>query len=139
MIELPGVPRGKGRPRFTRTGFAFTPPDTRKYEAALAKAGQAAMVGRPPFNAPVVVVVTARFSIPQSWPKHRKADALKGIVQHTVKPDIDNVLKMALDGLNGVVWSDDKIIVRCMARKVYGTSPGLVVSVQPLDIMAEAA
>ena len=32
-IEVSGQPQGKGRPRFTRNGRAYTPDKTREYEA----------------------------------------------------------------------------------------------------------
>ena len=48
VIDLPGLPRGKGRPRFsTRNGFAraHTDPQTASYEGALRLAASVAMVG----------------------------------------------------------------------------------------------
>ena len=35
MIEVQGTPVGKGRPRFTRDGHAFTPDGTRDFEARI--------------------------------------------------------------------------------------------------------
>ena len=32
IITVPGEPKGKGRPRFTKRGFAYTPKDTADYE-----------------------------------------------------------------------------------------------------------
>ena len=32
IITVPGEPRGKGRPRFTKRGFTYTPKDTADYE-----------------------------------------------------------------------------------------------------------
>ena len=34
-IELSGQPVGKGRPRFTKTGHAYTPEKTKEYERRL--------------------------------------------------------------------------------------------------------
>lgn len=35
------------------------------------------------------------------------------------KPDIDNIIKIILDGLNGVMFDDDKQVVNVSATKVY--------------------
>ena len=35
MIEVQGTPVGKGRPRFTRDGHAYTPDTTRDFEARI--------------------------------------------------------------------------------------------------------
>ena len=32
IITIPGEPKGKGRPRFTKRGFTYTPKDTADYE-----------------------------------------------------------------------------------------------------------
>ena len=63
VIELPGEPRGKGRPRsrIARGGAGqqfvavYTDAKTRAYEKALAWAGKAAMGGRKPLLGPLAV------------------------------------------------------------------------------------
>ena len=42
-IEISGQPIGKGRPRFTKTGHAYTPTKTREYEKRLHAAAWANM------------------------------------------------------------------------------------------------
>lgn len=40
--------------------------------------------------------------------------------QHaTTKPDIDNIIKAVLDGLNGVAFKDDKQVTSIKATKFY--------------------
>ena len=41
------------------------------------------------------------------------------------KPDIDNVMKIVLDALNGVAYKDDSRVVRVEAQKIYGDIPRL--------------
>lgn len=43
----------------------------------------------------------------------------------TKKPDLDNVLKSVLDGLQGVAYKDDKNITNARIRKRYGEEPRL--------------
>ena len=77
---------------------------------------------------PVRIEARAIFTIPKSWPKSKKQAALVGEVQHTGKPDADNVLKIVGDALNGIVWADDSQIVSASINKRYGVQPALVLT-----------
>lgn len=46
VVNIPGQPVPKGRPRFTKGGFAYTPDKTRKYEKLVASLAKTAMAGR---------------------------------------------------------------------------------------------
>jgi Holliday junction resolvase RusA-like endonuclease len=143
VFVLPGPPRGKGRPRsrivHTRAGSQFiavyTDAETRSYEAMLRFAGQEAMRAagyKAPFDCPLRVHVTSIFPIPQSWSDKKQAQAEGGRIRPTVKPDWENLAK-TLDGVNGVVWRDDSLIVDGVVRKFYGFTPMLKVEVWRLD------
>jgi Holliday junction resolvase RusA-like endonuclease len=130
IIELPGEPKAKGRPRFSRrSGHAYTPAATVNYESHLKLAGIMAMGAAKPLEGPLEVLVVAAFSVPASWSKGKRLCALSGVTFPTVKPDADNLLKM-MDALNEVVWLDDKQIVRADIRKVYSERPCLTVHVR---------
>lgn len=131
VIELAGVPVGKGRPRFVRrTGNAFTPDKTRNYETNLRLAAQDVMSGAAPLEGPLCVTVHARFPVPQSWSKKKQALALSGDVRPTVAPDADNLLKV-LDALNEVAFRDDKQIVEARVVKSYSERPCMRVEIAP--------
>lgn len=131
VIELAGVPVGKGRPRFVRaSGRAFTPGKTRNYETNLRLAAQDVMNGAAPLDGPLSVTVHARFPVPQSWPKKKQALALSGEVRPTVAPDADNLLKV-LDALNEVAFRDDKQIVEARVVKSYSERPCMRVEISP--------
>lgn len=70
VVNIPGQPVPKGRPRFTRGGFAYTPDKTRKYEKLVAGLAKTAMAGRPPFGCPIKVMVTAFMKMPQIIDKY---------------------------------------------------------------------
>ena len=135
LVQLPGEPRGKGRPRaFVLRGRALMHTDakTRKYEELLRGAARNAMRDRSPLEGPVDMAVEAHFSVPKSWPKRRREAALAGAEPHTTRPDCDNVVKAALDAFNGIVWRDDSQVVRIIASKHYGVTPGLVIAVNEI-------
>lgn len=129
-VTLPGEPKAKGRPRFSRkSGRAYTPAATVSYESHLRHAGIQVMGANRPLEGPVEVLVVAAFGVPASWSKGKRLTALAGLAFPTVKPDADNLLKM-MDALNEVVWLDDKQIVRADIRKVYSDRPCLTVQVR---------
>jgi Holliday junction resolvase RusA-like endonuclease len=145
VVELPGEPIGKGRPRFrpvtTKDGRSFvnayTPARTRAYERALAMTAKVAMRGKPPILGPLAVTVTAFFAVPASWSNKKRDAALAGIVRPTGRPDYDNVIK-SLDALNTIVFADDAQIVQAKVAKVYDEQPRLRIEVAPLEVCLAA-
>jgi Holliday junction resolvase RusA-like endonuclease len=131
VVELPGEPQGKLRPRFTRRGFAYTPAKTRAYEAALAGAARVAMGRQKPMDGPLIVNVRAFMRVPASWNRKRRDAALAGVVYPT-RWDWDNLAKVC-DALNGIVWTDDSQIVQGHVTKQYSESPRLRIEVRRLD------
>lgn len=131
---VPGKVQGKARPRFSsRSGTVYTPGKTKSYERQIAEAYETqeglCRGGR------VMVVIEAVFPIPKSWTRAKKAEAMAGKLAPG-KPDIDNILKVVLDGLNDVAYEDDKQVVLTQCKKVYAdtTRPaGLYVRVIHMD------
>lgn len=133
IIQLDGIPRGKGRPRFRKgRSKPFTPERTREYEEDLAAAGRRAMKDCAPFDCALAIDVFATLPIPKSWSAARRAAAMSGFTKPTAKPDFDNIAKM-LDGLNGIVWRDDALIVDARIRKEFGIRPRFTVIVRPRE------
>lgn len=130
-FTVPGVPAGKGRPRFVKaTGRAYTPEKTASYESLIAYTASQALLAASPVEGPVGVKVQAVFPIPSSWSQKKKNAAH----WHTSKPDGDNILKAVGDALNGIVWKDDSQVARTSIAKVYGDVPGLHVFVEVLGV-----
>lgn len=128
VIDLPGLPRGKGRPRLsTRNGHAHvhTDPQTASYEGALRLAAAVAMVGLEPLQGPLSMSVVATFPVPASWSKKKQQAALSGSVWPTGRPDVDNLAKAAADSLNTIVYRDDAQIISASILKQYGTVVGM--------------
>jgi Holliday junction resolvase RusA-like endonuclease len=136
QFDIPGVPVGKGRPRFSTAGKfvrAFTPEKTVRYENLVKVAAFEAMQGRKPFKGPVSVRVEAHFPVPSSWSKKRQCLAYDGGILPTVKPDADNIMKTVCDAMNGIVFDDDKQAVRADVVKAYAEKPGVSVCVYDLS------
>lgn len=48
------------------------------------------------------------------------------------KPDIDNIIKAILDGLNKTMFIDDKQIVELSVKKQYGETPCVIVEYEEI-------
>ena len=70
------------------------------------------------------------FQVPASYSKKRTEACLNNTEKHTKKPDLDNVVKICLDGMNGIVFKDDSQITSIHATKVYGEVPKVEVMVR---------
>jgi Holliday junction resolvase RusA-like endonuclease len=127
VIELPIRPIGKARPRFTRSGNAYTPDTTKKFEQALGWSAKAAMGSTKPLSGPIHVSITAKF-------KH-----YKGIGLHIIKPDADNIIKSCLDSLNSIVYLDDSQVCSLVIKKLTAGSDSLRIEIVPLTPNLELA
>ena len=134
MISLvvPGEPCGKGRPKFTRKGFAYTPAKTRNYEATIKAIFAQAYPNFVPLDFPLKVTVIAYMGIPASASGKAKVAMLAQKVWPTKRPDIDNVFK-TLDALQGLAFRNDSIIVSATMHKVYSDRPRLEINIIPKE------
>ncbi len=116
-FTVPGVPAGKGRPRFTRGGHTYTPEKTKAYEETVrlcwkTQSGQGFAGG-----VPLLASITAYFPIPKRTSREEAA-AMEGAF-HLSRPDADNLVKAVLDALNGCAYPDDSAIQLDRCYKLY--------------------
>ena len=131
-FQVEGDPKGKGRPRFTRAGKftrVYTDKQTLDYETLIKSFAMEAMGSTDPLETPVSVFLYVRHPIPQSYSKKRTEACLSGLEKPCKKPDIDNIAKTYLDGMNGVVFVDDTQVVDLHVKKVYSAVAGVNVMV----------
>lgn len=134
-FEVPGEPKGKGRPRFAKRGDfvqTYTPEGTASYEN-LVKVMYYNAAGAKKLEGPISMEAAFYFGIPKSKPKKTQAAMRSGQIKPTIKCDIDNIVKIVLDGLNKVAFDDDKQIVALKARKEYSETPRMVITLSELD------
>ena len=95
LFTVLGEPIVKGRPRFSKTGHAYTPKATKDAQVRVAEAYEGEMF-------------TGNVGVELHFFQGSRA-----------RKDIDNMVKLVLDGLNGVAWPDDLAVSVCLARRVY--------------------
>lgn len=113
-----GVPRGKGRPRFTRTGRTYTPKETVMYENLVATSFDGGKL-----EGDLSAKIECYFPIPSSTSKKKREMMLTEEVYYNHKPDLDNLAKIILDSLNGIAFDDDRQVVRLEVAKFYSDRP----------------
>jgi Holliday junction resolvase RusA-like endonuclease len=120
-ITVPGVPQGKAGARsVVRRGrlVHYTPRQTRSYETTIRVAGIQALGDKSAFEQPVEFGLRADFAVPTSWSRPKQQLAIANGIRPTTRPDLDNVRKSWLDGLSGVSFVDDALIVRMSQAQI---------------------
>lgn len=133
-FKVYGKPVGKGRPRYTSAGGfgrMYTPRATRDYERTVADEYKRA--GGWVMEKPVMVTIMQAFPIPKGASKKEAQLMREYQIVPSCKPDIDNVVKAVLDGLNGVAYRDDTQVVAVVSEKCYADNPCVEVVVEELS------
>ncbi|MGE9882105.1 RusA family crossover junction endodeoxyribonuclease [Blautia obeum] len=135
-FQVPGKPQGKARARTYYNANAgkhvsSTPDKTVLYEnfikdRYLQKADGVYLEA----GTPVTLRIVARFLPPKSKPKKVKHQMLDGEILPLKKPDMDNIVKVVADALNGVAYHDDTQIALVVAKKAYSAVEGLDITVE---------
>ena len=126
---------GKGRPRFARQGTfvkTYTDAKTLTYEKSIQTYAKQAMGSTSPLIGAVAAYLHIGIPIPPSYSKTRQKACIEGLERPTKKPDIDNIVKAVLDGMNGIVYLDDKQVVDLHLTKVYSLSEGIDIMVKEI-------
>lgn len=131
-LVIPGNPKGKERPRYSRKGGRmYTPTTTLNYEG-LVKAIYRKTYGVKMFpkGVPLDIRIKAFYQIPESDNLSTRARKLSGEIRPTIKPDWDNIGKIVADALNKVAYYDDAQIVDSQIRKFYSDRPRVEILIQ---------
>ncbi len=130
-FEVPGEPRGKGRPIVTKNG-TFTPTRTVEYENFV-RMCYIEQCTNQYLDGPISAEITAYMQIPKSASKKKRAAMAAGEILPEKKPDIDNIAKSILDSLNGIAYKDDSSVTALTVRKLYSEIPRVEVTLYCRD------
>ena len=123
-FTIEGVPIAKGRPRVCRN-HTYTPQRTKDYESLVEWSWNMKYGNLKPSDKPIKVYIKFFMAIPKSA---GKKTAIEMVGKPNIKrPDIDNLIKSILDGLNGLAFNDDNQVYAITAERVYGEVPKTVV------------
>jgi len=122
MFTVYGHPVAKGRPRFSTRGkfpVAYTPEKTKTYESEVGMMAKVAMGASKALEGALEAFIYVTFPVPASYSKKRTEACLNDTEKHT-SPDLDNVIKAVIDGMDKIVFDNDSQITSIHATKVYG-------------------
>lgn len=121
-FEVPGKIIGKGRPRLNiYTGSVYTPTRTKDYENLIIQYFLLKYPRYETLQGRVKVEINALFEIPKTTKKADKSLMLENKINPTKKPDIDNIVKVILDAMNGFAFKDDIQITKLDVEKNYSS------------------
>lgn len=128
-LTIPGKPLGKQRPRMTNWGI-HTPKKTVNYETFVKELFVIneckKLVGY------LSVSINAYYYIPKSTSKKDKELMKKNILRPDKKPDLDNIMKIVCDALNGFAYDDDKQIIDACISKYYSDKPRVEITIKEI-------
>jgi Holliday junction resolvase RusA-like endonuclease len=125
-LLIPGKPQGKDRPRFVRaTGRTYTSAETLAAEDRIRRTWMKA--GEPEVSGSLSVTVGVSTPRPKGHyltdGVRLSAEGRRHIRPDNQKPDLDNVLKLCLDALNGCAFKDDVQVIQMYAYRFW-SPPG---------------
>lgn len=125
-------PKGKERPRIGK-GTTYTPKATKDYEKLVQDEYALQCGHRFADDVMLGMTVMAWYEIPKSTNKKNREKMLWNIIRPTKKPDIDNILKLIADALNGIAYRDDAQIVQAHIFKGYSDNPRVEVEIEVVE------
>ena len=130
-------PFGKERHKINKKTLAvYSPQSNREYEKAVGYICKASMAKNGIFCASekyVEVHIVAFFKIPAGTNKIKEQRMLSGELMPDKKPDIDNIAKAVMDGMNGIAYQDDKQVIKLIIEKRYGREAKVEVAVREYE------
>lgn len=137
-IIIPGDPLTQLRMRFGRCGKFSKVFDPVKKEKDKIKAFLREKYGDFGFFEHPVVSFLFCMPIPASTSKKQRAMYLNRRVRQESKPDTDNLLKLYLDCMSGILFQDDNIVSIGMAIKIYHPEPKTIINIQESSRLFDA-
>lgn len=132
-FTIHAAPHGKktGRPN-PRAKRVFTPKETLAYQNTVGQVCADVMRrhGIRALDGALRVTITARFAIPKSASKAKRAAMLAWVDRPTKKPDASNIAKAVEDGMKGIAFADDAQVCELSVIKLYALHEGVDVVVE---------
>jgi len=118
IFTVNGPPVGKERPRVGQTG-TVTPDKTKAYERHVRSCCQATLM-KPEYRKYRRTVPSSDWQIVDFTVRHKSSKY----------PDADNIVKVVLDALEGVIWENDKTAIpRVNCVFTHCENPGVVIEI----------
>ena len=126
-LELEGVPNAQARPRRGVQGCFYNP--NKKAKEAFKQVINRGMADTPIFKEGLPVAVEIKFYMKRPNSHFKSNNRLKGLKAlvpfwFVASPDIDNLAKFVLDGMNKLVYEDDRQVSILVVHKLFDSNAG---------------
>lgn len=111
-IVIPGRAVPKARPRLGRNGNVYTPRRTKQYEELVG--WKAKEVIKQPFEGSISLQIRV-------------------YVRRNVFPDLDNIAKSVMDGLNGAAYKDDRQVSCLTIQRIQGQEEKVEIEIDEVE------
>lgn len=131
-FTIDGEVQPQERPRFSRQGGfvkTYDPPKSANYKKLVSKIAEQYRMDSL-IESEIRLTIDVYRSIPKSTTKKDLKRIEEGELLPVKKPDVDNLAKGIKDGITGVLWKDDSLIVELIVRKFYSHNPRAEVTIE---------
>ncbi len=128
-IVLPGIPVSQARMKHSRRGNFINTYDPKAKEKADIRQKLKAYVTHEPFNFPRISFLFY-MPIPSATPKKKLPLFQSGKLKHDKKPDVDNLIKLYVDCLDGIIIEGDQKVSLGPCLKLYSSCPCTIIWIQ---------
>lgn len=129
-FTIPGPPVGKKRAG--QGTKRYTPGTTREFERIVGFHAKRGRMTRTITPQPVGLILNIYYEPPKSWKADERKRALDGEIIPALTPDCSNVLKSVEDGMNKIIYEDDRQISDIRIRRRYAQATRINVTVYKL-------
>lgn len=123
-LTVPGEPQGKQRARWSPHG-THTPQKTINYETYIKELFANKYRDFLPLESPLIMNLWIGLLIPKSTSKKKKMLMDEDFIRPIKRPDIDNIIKVVFDALQGLAFKNDSQFIQVLASKYYTEKPRL--------------
>lgn len=88
-----------------------------------------------PYECPIMAYFFFGMPLPSKTKKSDRVALLHS--PHVSTPDLDNLIKFACDACNEILWTDDKLIYKCIGHKYYANEPHTRIIIVPHIVQTE--
>lgn len=124
-FTIDGDVQPQERPRFSRQGKyvnTYDPPKSAKYKKYVSEVASNYKLDEL-IDSPIKLTIDIYIQIPKSYTKKVKQQIENKELLHIKKPDIENLAKGIMDGITGIIWRDDSLVVELHLAKHYSDNP----------------
>jgi Holliday junction resolvase RusA-like endonuclease len=133
-IFLEVTPSPKERPRMAKGGQVYNTQRTAKAEKDIRFLIQSEVSKKQIHitDKPVIVKIRFNYEYPKKLSQEKRLLADLEMLYKSTRPDLDNLAKLVLDAMNGLIYFDDGQVCKLVCEKRYSKQEGIELKVMEI-------